>query len=99
MHGHRRITGHFLMLSTYPVPVEVDAGLKQLLAHRRDIPKPIRSGNVVGVCEAAYVSVHWAGSTPRSIAAFSAGSPNASHPIGWITLYLEMGLGKIRKYC
>ncbi|TGO50370.1 hypothetical protein BCON_0185g00220 [Botryotinia convoluta] len=27
-----------------------------------------------------------AGSIPRSIAAFSAGKPNASQPIGWTTL-------------
>jgi hypothetical protein len=30
--------------------------------------------------------VHFAGGTPFAIAAFSAGRPNASHPIGCMTL-------------
>ena len=33
-----------------------------------------------------FAYVHSFGWIPRLIAAFSAGSPNASHPIGWSTL-------------
>jgi hypothetical protein len=36
---------------------------------------------------AMFSRVHCAGAMPLSIAAFSAGRPNASQPIGVITLY------------
>ena len=40
-----------------------------------------------------FASVHSRGSTPRLIAAFSAGSPNESQPTGCSTLY-----PRIRRY-
>ena len=38
-------------------------------------------------CVAMFSYVHSVGSMPRLIAAFSAGSPNASQPMGCRTLY------------
>ena len=41
---------------------------------------------------AMFSYVHTAGCTPLSMAAFSAGRPKASHPIGWSTLNPRMRL-------
>src|SRR5947209_3524088 len=43
-----------------------------------------------------FSTVHTPGSTPRSIAAFSAGRPKASHPIGCKTLYPFIRLKRAR---
>ena len=56
----------------------------------RDLARPIvarsHQADLAAHVAGCSRSVQAAGSIPRSIAAFSAGSPNASQPIGWSTL-------------
>lgn len=87
-------------LPTHPVPVEAESQAVQLLPHGLDIAEVTQGGNVGtkmaqaghwqdGTGAYTYFLVHSSGSRPLSMAAFSAGSPKASHPIGFITCISE----------
>ena len=84
-------------MHTYPIPVEVQSQAGHLGSHGGDITTQKSSStlsytdllltytNIYIYSIMSHSRVHEAGSIPRSMAAFSAGRPKASHPIGWST--------------
>lgn len=100
--------------ASHPVPVEAEAQAVQLLPHGLDVAARKTQSSAMSSYAATMSAnrhqmgretnllVHSSGSRPLSMAAFSAGSPKASQPIGFSTcgcIETSSGISQARPVC